>query len=128
MAKISLKHAKEDVTNKAVSVIKDIIESAVSNSPHFTETAPYSKGEFVNNWKIDARGDVPATRMTTGSIPLKIMQLKATVTPSDVINNKSLKLYNNVDYAAKVEYLGWPRTSAYAPVHKALFEILSKYG
>lgn len=128
MAKISLKHAKEDVTNKAVSVIKDIIESTVSNSPHFSDGAPYSKGEFVNNWKIDASGDVPATRMTIGSIPLKIMQLKATVAPSDVINNRRLKLYNNVDYARNVEYIGWPRTSAYAPVHKALFEILSKYG
>ena len=128
MAKISLKHARESVTNNVVNVIKDIVETTVSHSPHFTDGAPYSKGEFVNNWKIDTHGGVPPTPTTIGSIPVKIMQLKGLVTRSDVTNNKSLKLYNNVSYAKQVEYLGWPRTSAYAPVHKALFEILGKHG
>lgn len=101
------------------------IDNTVDYSPTLGDSkAGYATGEFLNNWKIGLSVQSGYTTEPNPNNSERKDELRKQL--AEVIKefslSKSIYLYNNSPYAFRVEYLGWGKTSAYAPVARAVSE------
>ena len=111
--------------SNAAEVISKSTGKHIDYSPTEGDSkAGYATGEFLNNWRIGETIFAEYTREPEPSRDKKKALLSEEL--QRILDNMkkdgSIYLYNNSPYALRIEYLGWGKTSAYAPVARAAAE------
>lgn len=109
------KEANEEVAIETAQVARTIFTMIVDRSPMLT-------GRFIANWHVGPT-DVNYSTMSTMSWDAKIAEINATIPADYFLKHDQVYLVNNLDYTQNVEYTGWAKTIAYAPVAKTLTKI-----
>lgn len=107
----------------------------VKKSPHVGE-GPYVSGQFINNWFPAVNGfDSSITSATDPDGKGSVARIESVVKNNSAFLRRDgfVSLSNNLDYAKRVEYLGWPKGHdpktgwnwtgkriIYAPVQKSM--------
>lgn len=86
------------------------------------DRSPYLTGRFIANWHVGPT-DVNYSTMSTMNWDAKIAEINATITADYFLKYDQVYLVNNLSYTTNVEYTGWAKTIAYAPVAKTLSKI-----
>ena len=110
---------------KAGEKISGFLDNTVDYSPTEGDSkAGYATGEFLNNWKVDNVVTSGYTKTPNPSRSERKQELRKELDEAlkTFSEDKSIYLFNNSPYAFKVEYLGWGKTSAYAPLVRAISE------
>lgn len=106
----------------------------VKKSPHIGD-GPYVSGHFINNWFPAVNGfDSSTTASTEADGTASLDRIQSVVKNNSTFLRKDgfVSLSNNLSYATRVEYIGWPKgydpasgwnwtgkRLIYAPVQKA---------
>jgi len=106
---------KQEVAVETAQVARTIFTMVVDRSP-------YSSGKFIANWHVGPT-DVNYSTMSTMNWDAKIAEINATITADYFLKYDRVYLVNNLSYTSNVEYTGWAKTIAYAPVAKTLTKI-----
>lgn len=109
------KEANEEVAKETAQVARTIFTMVVNRSPILT-------GKFVKNW-IVSPVDVPYSVVGTSDWDTKIAEINSLITNDYFLKHDRVFLVNNLVYTQNVEYTGWAKTIAYAPVQKTLTKI-----
>jgi hypothetical protein len=113
-----------EVDQKCYAIVYALFTQVVYESPTKPgpPTAPWAKGQFINNWYPAVAGYDTSTTSSTdyegfGSLS-RILELKE----SQAFYKKDnfVSLSNNLSYANQVESQGWGRTGPYSPVAHAI--------
>lgn len=115
-------------------IAKELFTEVVNHSPT-KPSANYAKGEFINNWMAAVNKIDGSTRSSTDYAGMASRNSIALVTNSATFFRKdgTVTLTNNLDYAFRVEYAGWPQpqwsgtVGPYAPVANAFILVAAKY-
>ena len=113
--KLWTEDATTEVAAETAQVARTVFAMVVNRSPILT-------GKFVNNWIVSPT-DVNYSVLGTSDWDAKIAEINATITADYFLKHDSVYLVNNLDYTQNVEYTGWSKTIAYAPVAKTLTKI-----
>jgi hypothetical protein len=111
-----------------------LFKAIVSLSPT-DPGAPYSKGEFINNWIVGFNSISNAQRGSYNYDGIESLNDIAKIRGSKVFFRRDGKvtLTNNTPYGFRVEYKGWPqpewsgRQGPYAPIAKAFIRVVPKF-
>ena len=108
-----------EVAEESSEAVRKLFVDVVEFSPSPEMGSRYSTGRFIANWMI---GAVPVNRTinSTSTLSNKIQMVRAEVTDSHFLQYDTIYLLNSLDYAHNVEFDGWNRTGAYAPVAQAV--------
>lgn len=109
-------HLSAEVAQRARILYKRIV--ALSPSPSFN-VGGYSQGHFLKNYRIGARpqvGEIPGEEDTAQTFK----RIDAQIPDDYFMANQTVTMTNSTSYIADIEYKGWQRTPAYAPIAKAL--------
>ena len=106
---------KQEVAQEVSATARLIFTMVVDRSP-------YSSGKFIANWHVGPT-DVNYSTMSTMDWDAKIAEIKSVITNDYFLKHDQVYLVNNLDYTTNVEYTGWAKTIAYAPVQKTLTKI-----
>lgn len=109
-------HLSAEVAQRARILYKRIV--ALSPSPSFN-VGGYSQGHFLKNYRIGARpqvGEIPGEEDTAQTFK----RIDAQIPDDYFMANQTVTMTNSTSYIADIEYKGWHRTPAYAPIAKAL--------
>lgn len=86
--------------------------------------SPKKTGRFLANWQIG--NSIPYYSISsTSTYEAKNADVESIINNDFFLFNKSAYIINNVDYAKQVEEDGWRLTQPYAPVAKAISNMLS---
>lgn len=116
----NFKDSAKKIFDKVVELSPSVVDNQITG-----RKAPTSKGEFINNW-FPALNSIDYSTTDNKSDEGKDSKERISVffdklgSASFFDKDFSITLSNSVDYAFKVEYLGWKNTLPYAPVNNAL--------
>lgn len=79
------------------------------------QLSPMDTGRFLANWQI-GKDNSSFSTLGTSNYTVKLEDVNASIPDNYFANNTQAYIVNNVSYNWQVEYEGWKRTSAYAPV------------
>lgn len=93
--------------------------------------SPVASGAFMASWKFSEgspdTSPIPVATMRAmnregvpGALEAKIAELEGFIGGLTGNKNWSIFMTNTIPYARRVEYGGWPGTTAYAPIRKAM--------
>lgn len=113
--KRNINKALVETNSKILAIAEDTFTKAVSFSP-VQPSAEYAKGQFVNSWYVginSVSSEVTTSLDSSGSESLaRIAALRSTLT--FLGKDGFVSLSNSLPYAARVEYLGWPKGTGYS--------------
>jgi hypothetical protein len=126
----SLKRACDNALKQTGEAATETVTSLFTLAKDFSPVqpdAPYAKGLFINSWYPAVNNVDP----TVGAVA--DMSGSGTQSRIDALKSQSLfygrdeyvTLANNLDYAMRVELLGWDRTGPYSPARLAVLTIRS---
>lgn len=115
------------IDTKCYEVSYNLFMAIIQNSPSFVGVpkARFSKGEFINSWMAGSNSFSSATTSVFSDTGVDSKAQVVELKNSNTFLGKDgyVTLSNNVSYAETVEYLGWNKTPAYAPVAKAFLQL-----
>lgn len=119
------KHAAR-ITESVGESVMDVVEkfqiTVVDYSPTKFIGAKYAQGVFVNSWYPAVNEFDPtvggAADMSGSGSRQRILAMRATKPFSQ--GDAFISLSNSLDYAYRVEHLGWTITPAYAPIRNSI--------
>jgi len=106
---------KQEVAASAAQVARTVFTMIVDRSPYLT-------GRFIGSWIV---GPTDANYSSTVKMTWdeKIAEIRNTIPDDYFLKHDKVYLVNNLSYTSNVEYTGWAKTIAYAPVAKTLTKI-----
>lgn len=107
--KQNITRVQTEVNFKINTVAYNLFTRIVNNSPHLGD-GPYVAGHFVANWWPAVNDFDSSVSDTTSDGSDSMDRIDSLVKQSNAFFQKDgfVSLSNNVDYAFRVEYAGWP--------------------
>ncbi len=109
--KKNIERVLDETNYKMTNTAYFLFSRAVIRSPHVGQ-GPYVSGHFINNWFPAINGyDSSTTESTDADGAGSIARIEGLVKGSKAFYRKDgfITLSNNVSYAYRVEYAGWPK-------------------
>lgn len=127
---------KKQINTAIIEQAIQLFTAVVNFSPN-QPAAQYSKGEFINNWRVGFNSVDTSTTSARSSLGAASRASIATLSRSLAFLGRDgyVSLANSVHYAELVEYKGWPQSmnprwinnvGPYAPVRNAFITVVPK--
>lgn len=107
--KKNIERVQKEVNYKINAVAYNLFTRIVNNSPHVGD-GPYVAGHFVANWFPAVNSFDTSITGATSNGSDSLSRIDSIVKNSSAFYQKDgfVTLSNNLSYANRVEYLGWP--------------------
>jgi len=107
--KANITRVQTEVNFKINAVAYNLFTRIVNNSPHVGD-GPYVAGHFVANWFPAVNSFDTTITGTTSNGSDSLARIESIIKPSTAFFQKDgyVSLSNNLSYAQRVEFLGWP--------------------
>jgi len=125
----NIEMVKQEMNKEIISTTQELFNKVVDYSPTQVEAiypGVWATGLFANSWQvgvnqIDSTVGASADESASAS-KSKIQGLSSL--KEFMYNDGFISFTNNLDYADRVEYLGWNVTGPYAPVRQGITYIM----
>jgi hypothetical protein len=130
---------EQDINRKCYQISRELFLSIVSKTPSPSNPGRYAKGELVNNWfPVDGpnfSSETTDARSATGAESIARINNDIGAAGQFLRQDGTVTLSNNLDYAFRAEYRGWPEkdnarwrnAQPYRMVAQSLMLISAKY-